>query len=126
MNEHDTLRDHAVEPEIGGDEPGTHWQARSTWLRLLFMLVFVLIWGVSRIVVGVVAVLQFGWVLFTGTPNARLLIFGQSLATYGYQIMLYLMFNTEQRPFPFLDWPKGAPERGREEHLAEQSERRPL
>ena len=50
---------------------------------------------------------QFFWVLFTGETNQKLQEFGKSLATYTNQIILYLTFNTEERPFPFdVDWPK--------------------
>jgi hypothetical protein len=48
-------------------------------------------------------------VLFSGETNAQLLILGQGLATYSYQIVLYLTFNSEERPFPFIDWPQGPP-----------------
>lgn len=82
---------------------------RSTWLRLLFMLVLLFLWGVSRVVTAAVVVIQFLWVLITGQPNAQLLQFGQGLATYSYEIVLYLTFNTEERPFPFTDWRQGPP-----------------
>lgn len=82
--------------------------SRSTWLRLFFMLVVVLLYSVSRLVVSAVVVLQFFWVLFTGETNKRLVNLGQALATYTYQIICYLTFNTEERPFPFdADWPTG-------------------
>ena len=81
----------------------------STWLRLLFMILFLALWGISRFVVLAVVVLQFFWVLIGGKTNARLAVFGQSLATYTYQIVRYLTFNTEERPFPFSDWPIGPP-----------------
>ena len=85
-------------------------KTRSTWLRLFFMLVVILLYSVSRAVVGVVVLLQFFSVLFTAETNKPLVTFGQSLATYTYQIVRYLTFNTEQRPFPFdLDWPDGPP-----------------
>lgn len=83
-------------------------RSRSTWMRLLFMLVFVVFYAVSRIVVMLVVVVQFFHVLFTGQTNEPLKRFGQSLATYTYQMLRYLTFNTEQRPFPFdTDWPVG-------------------
>ena len=83
-------------------------KSQSTWLRLFFMLVMVLLYSVSRLVVSAVVVLQFFWVLFTGETNKRLGNLGQALATYTYQIICYLTFNTEQRPFPFdSDWPTG-------------------
>ena len=83
-----------------------HIKSRTTWLRLLFMIVFVFLYGVSRIVVIAVVVLQFLWVLFTGETNDKLKAFGQSLATYTYQLVRYLTYNTDSRPFPFDDdWP---------------------
>ena len=84
-------------------------KSRSTWLRLLFMILFVAIWSVSRLVVFAVLVLQFFIVLFTGETNSRLNTFGQSLATYSYQLVRYLTFVTEDHPFPFDDWPTGPP-----------------
>jgi hypothetical protein len=85
---------------------------RSTWLRLFFMLVMVVLYSVSRVVVSVVVLLQFFWVLFTAETNKPLEKLGQSLATYTYQIIRYLTFNTEERPFPFdIDWPVGPPGR---------------
>lgn len=93
-----------------GDPPKKledHLTARATWLRLLFMVVITILWGVSRIVLGAVVVLQFLWLLFTGQTNGRLAELGQSLAVYTYQVVRYLTFNTEKRPFPFdTDWPR--------------------
>ena len=75
-------------------------------MRLVFMLIIALLYSVSRIVVTAVIVFQFFWVLFSGEKNEKLQYLGQSLADYTYQIVLYLTFNTEERPFPFdLDWP---------------------
>jgi len=56
-----------------------------------------------------VIVLQFLWVLFTADKNPALLSFGAQLSTFVYQIYHYLTFNTEQRPFPFSDWPTDVP-----------------
>jgi hypothetical protein len=82
----------------------------STWLRLFFMFVVIILYSASRVVVSVVVLLQFFWVLLSGETNKPLENFGQSLATYTYQIVSYLTFNTEERPFPFdLDWPAGPP-----------------
>ena len=82
-------------------------KAKSTWLRLFFILVIALLYSVSRLVVGAVVLLQFFFVLFTGKTNNQLLSFGQSLSTYTYQVVCYLTFNTEERPFPFdIEWPK--------------------
>jgi hypothetical protein len=83
-----------------------HLKARSTWVRLLFMIVMTVCYAVARLVVAVVVVLQFLHVLFTGETNPRLKDLGLSLARYVYQIVEYLTFNTEVRPFPFdAEWP---------------------
>ena len=99
-----------AEPEVGEHKIEDNVKSRSTWLRLLFMILFSAIWTVSRFVVIAVVVIQFLLVLLTGEVNARLAALGQSLATYTYQIVAYLTFVTEAQPFPFDDWPAGPPE----------------
>jgi hypothetical protein len=82
-------------------------KSRSTWLRLFFMIVMAIAFAVSRFVMTVVVIVQFVHVLLTGTVNEPLRSFGQSLATYMFEIVSYLTFNTESRPFPFdKDWPR--------------------
>ncbi|UCF30397.1 MAG: DUF4389 domain-containing protein [bacterium] len=76
-----------------------------TWLRGLFMLLFLLIYGVTEIIVAAVVLLQFLFVLVTGERNENLLRFGNSLSVFIYGIMLYWTYNTEERPFPFGRWP---------------------
>ena len=114
MTENDPPPDHVVEEpgpdgESGDPRLGDNLKSRSTWLRLLFMVLFVALWSISRIVVLAVVVLQFFWVLITSETNQRLLTFGSSLATYSYQIIAYLTYNTDEQPFPFSDWPTGPP-----------------
>jgi hypothetical protein len=81
-------------------------RAHSTWLRLVFMIVIAICHELARLVGSVIVLLQFLHVLFTGKPNERLLDVGLSLAQYVYQVVEYLTFNTEVRPFPFdAEWP---------------------
>lgn len=84
--------------------------SRSTWLRLVFMILFALIYGLTRFVTAFVVVIQFLYVLITGNRNEQLRQFGHSLAIYSYQIVDYLTFNTETKPFPFDSvWPMSLP-----------------
>ena len=84
-------------------------KSRSTWLRLLFMFVFYVIGTVTTAVLSVVVLLGFFWVLFTGEKNGQLQQAGQVIADYLYEIIRYLTFNTEDKPFPFgNDWPSAA------------------
>lgn len=83
---------------------------KSTWVRLFFMVVLAFLYGVSRIVVGAVVVVQFFYVLFTGQTKDQLKTFGHSLAIYSYEIIDYLTFNTDLKPFPFEgEWPTSLP-----------------
>jgi len=81
----------------------------NVWKRALFMVLFAILYGLAEIVIWAVVIFQFLVVLFTGAKNERLLDFGQKLTTYIYQIVLFQTFNTEAHPFPFGDWPEGAP-----------------
>ena len=77
----------------------------ATWKRGLFMLLFLLIYGVTEVLVSAVVVLQFFFVLFSGEQNVRLREFGSSLSAYVYQTMSYWTYNSEEKPFPFGEWP---------------------
>ena len=80
----------------------------ATWLRGLFMLLFVVFFNIAEIILGVIVVFQFFHVLVTGKPMPQLVGFGESVSRFIYQILRYLTFNTEDRPFP-ADWPDEAP-----------------
>lgn len=80
-------------------------QKTETWVRALFMLFFIFIQGIVKFVVVLMAIFQFGSMALTGQTNAQLLKLGRQLAVYAYQIITFLSFNSEQRPFPFSAWP---------------------
>lgn len=83
-------------------------KSRATWLRLAFMLVSAVLLCVTTLVGSLVVVMGFVWLLFTGEVNRQLQQVGQSIAAYVYEIIRYLTFNTDQKPFPMGgDWPAG-------------------
>jgi hypothetical protein len=77
-----------------------------TWIRLLYMIVFGLLSILARMVVWIVAVLQFLLVLITGADNKNLRDLGQGASKWTYQAFLFLTFNSDVKPFPFSDWPE--------------------
>jgi len=81
-------------------------QPSMIWQRGLYMLLFIFLIGVAKFVAFTVVVLQFLFVLFSGSPNAQLLLLGKGLSIYTYQIMLFLTFNSEEHPYPLSDWPQ--------------------
>lgn len=81
----------------------------ATWLRGIYMILFMITYWVAEVIIGIVIVFQFLSVLITGSKNEKLLSLGQSLSTYIYHVMAYLSFNSEARPYPIADWPTGTP-----------------
>jgi len=83
-------------------------KSRSTWMRLLFMAIYAVLISLASMVGSVVVVLGFLWVLFTGEVNQQLRQAGQGIAAYLYEIVRFLTYNQDERPFPFgSDWPSG-------------------
>jgi len=80
----------------------------NVWKRLLFMVLFALLWSVTEIVMFAVVVYQFLYLLITGNKDERILNLGAQLSTYAYQIFCYLTYNSETQPFPFSDWPSAS------------------
>lgn len=80
---------------------------RGTWIRILYMVLFVFICSLIRLVVYGVAIIQAGFVLLTGQTNPYLLGLGRTLSLYVFQIMQFLTFTSDDTPFPFGPWPNG-------------------
>ena len=91
--------------EVRENRIAEHLTSRASWLRLLYMVLFVALWSITRLVVLAVVILQVLFLLFSGGRNERLAGFGESLAVYSYQLVAYLTFASEEQPFPFSDWP---------------------
>jgi hypothetical protein len=77
------------------------------WLRLVFMLLFAAVLQLASVVMWVVVIVQFLFSLITGEDNLHLRRFGHSLSTYIYDVLKFLCYSSEEKPFPFADWPAG-------------------
>ncbi len=84
----------------------SHLKNPETWVRLIYMLIFSLLLALVKTVVWVIAALQFLLVLFTGRDNPHLRDLGQGVAKWTLQATLFLSYNSEEKPFPFADWPE--------------------
>lgn len=74
-------------------------------IRILWMIVFVIAWSIGEIVLAAVVIGQLLVRIICGQPNDGLLRFGDSLSQYMAEIGRFGTFNTEEKPWPFSDWP---------------------
>ncbi len=79
--------------------------SRPRLLRALYLIFFMIAFGFGESVLGLIAVVQFIWLLATGEPNANLRRFGSSLARWFADVVRFLTCASEDKPFPWKDWP---------------------
>jgi hypothetical protein len=77
----------------------------NTWIRFAYMLLFTVLLMAARLVITLVVVVQFLLVLLIGSDNENLRNLGQGLAKWVYETVMFLTFNSEEKPFPFDEWP---------------------
>ncbi|QKZ03873.1 DUF4389 domain-containing protein [Pseudomonas eucalypticola] len=88
----------------------------SILLRVLWMVLYVLVWQAAQLLLGAVVLIQLIYRLVYGAPNLSLMNFGDSLSQFMAQIGRFGSFHTEQKPWPFADWPAARAPEGEAPH----------
>ncbi len=78
---------------------------KDTWLRFVYLIVFGIVFVVSVYMTFLGSLLQFLAKLFSGGSLSFLSEFGDNLATYQAQVTRFLMFASDEKPFPFAAFP---------------------
>lgn len=86
-------------------DPSMTPEQRNIGIRALYMILMGIAYHLSGYLLFVIAIVQLLFAVFADAPNPRLASFGRSLATYVQQNANFLAFVTEEKPFPFSDWP---------------------
>lgn len=94
-------------------------QHESLFLRVLWMLFFLLVWHLAELMLGALVLVQVIYRLVYGAPNGSVMSAGDSLSQYLAQIGRFGTFHTEQKPWPFADWPAPRPAEGETPHSVE-------
>lgn len=81
-------------------------KSESRWLRLLFMALFAAMGYLAVLLVFLISIAQAVHGFIKGEGNARLLQFTAGLNQYIYQIAQFLTSNSEEKPYPFSNWPE--------------------
>jgi hypothetical protein len=89
--------------EIEDQENGP--KTRDIWIRGLFMLLFMIAFGVGQALLNLTALVQFIWLLVAKEPNQFLRRFGSSLSNWLAEIGRFLSCASDDKPFPWKSWP---------------------
>lgn len=74
--------------------------------RALLTILYLIIIRLISTVLFVIAITQYIYSWLTGEPNEKILYFTESLAVYSKQLVEYVGFNTDERPWPVGEWPE--------------------
>ena len=74
--------------------------------RLLYTIFYALIAKIVSWIICLIVIAQFLYSWIAGNPNEKLLSFSASLSEYVKQLIVFISFNSDAKPWPMADWPK--------------------
>ena len=86
-------------------EVKTNEQPKAGWERVLYTILYLIIGRFISMVLFVIVICQFIYSWVIDEPNEKLLYFTSGLAEYSKQLISYVGFNSEEKPWPVGDWP---------------------
>ena len=92
--------------EVKVDEVKVNVKNVDTWIRGLFIIIYAIIFYMLYWVVWLVVVFQFVMKVLLGKLNPQLMNFSAGLTRYALQILRYVTFQSEERPWPVGPWPE--------------------
>lgn len=75
--------------------------------RIFYTILFCFIGWMALWIFVFVVMIQFGFLLITGQVNTNLKGFNKEVGSFLTDLIKYLSFQTDEKPFPFRDWPYG-------------------
>ncbi len=76
-------------------------ERKEAWFRILVLIVTGIILGVWKALIGILALINWVIVVFTGKRNRGLAGFCEYWNTEMYKFIRYMTFVSNKRPFPF-------------------------
>lgn len=89
-----------TEPAQPSDDSGKS----RIWIRGLQVIILAVLFGVAETILFIMAVLQFGWMLFTGKRNEAIAGFGTKLGRWLADVAAFQTGATEDKPFPWREF----------------------
>ena len=91
---------------INTEELKENLAKQSKWLRLLWIVAFSFVYYVAIGILLLIIVTQFLFSLFTNSPNENILKLSNGFRNYMVQILDFITYQSDDKPFPFSDFPK--------------------
>ena len=70
------------------------------------VLLFLFAFAVCRFLLYIIVLVQFLFDLISGEPNNRLCQFSSEFKDYIAEVVAFVTYQSDTKPFPFSDWPK--------------------
>lgn len=75
-----------------------------SWERILHMLVLTMAYAIAETVLIALIIGQILFRVVSKEANEPMLRLGKHISGYLYEILLYLSFNSDEKPFPYRSW----------------------
>ncbi|WP_221798563.1 DUF4389 domain-containing protein [Oceanobacter mangrovi] len=92
--------------------------SESFWFRTLYTVIFFVVVRILDLILLVATIVQWLARLFSGEVSSSVARFSYSLGLYYQQVVHYLTGCSDEKPFPFSDWPEPAPQQAAEAESA--------
>ena len=73
------------------------------WIRLIFMVLYAFAFNFAVSICIGLSLVQFLFFLFTGKANPSIANFNSYIMEFYHDTLAFLLFQTEEKPFPFKD-----------------------
>ena len=85
--------------------------SRDLWLRIMYMIIFYIVSKIVWMLITLIAVVQIVSSLLSGKVIVPVWEFSHGLNRYILKIIDFITFRSEEKPFPFSEWPQGSQHR---------------
>jgi Domain of unknown function (DUF4389) len=87
------------------DQPPETVSRGQIFIRLLFTLLFLPIYGICNALIVLTTVFQFALLFITLKHSEPVRAFANRVISYAYRVWRYVSLNSSPRPFPFAEFP---------------------
>ena len=89
------------EPSVISDEAMSNIKDSTTWIDAVLVVVYLIVFSYSIFLLWIIAIAQFFFKLITKNPNSHLGELTNLFQKFINQIIDFVSFETEERPYPF-------------------------